>query len=80
MVQYEQFDPNYLCLQFRLFLIIRLLFLTAAKGNKDHTKQDIGKVGGPEGEQVERLVAVQNPTSYLLVIVGFIDGVDRHIT
>lgn len=57
-----------------------LLFLRAEKGEQGHTKQDISESGGPEGEQVERLVAVCIHIGRVPVVVGFIDGVDPHIT
>lgn len=52
---------------------------TAAREDKQ-THQDVHQRDGPEGKQVDCLVTVGIDLCRGLVIVGFIDGVDPHIT
>lgn len=52
----------------------------AAAAHQEQTQQDVDQGGGPEGEQVERLVAVGIQMCGVLVVVGLINRVDPHIT
>lgn len=60
-------------------LIIATQKACATAREKDETQQDVVQVGGPEGKQVESLVAVV-VAGHCLIVVGFIDGVNPHIT
>lgn len=51
----------------------------AAAADQRQTYEDVDQRGGPEGEQVERPVAV-GIAGYVPVVVGLINGVDPHVT
>lgn len=61
-----------------LFVATQETWATAAEN--DETQQEVEEVCGPEGKQVERLVAVGVQAGNRLVIAGFIDGINPHIT
>lgn len=67
----------------KIFCVCILIFTTQTTWTtgteKQKAEQDVAHVGGPEGKQVECLVAVRIP-AYCLIVVGFIDGVDPHIS
>lgn len=52
----------------------------AAAADEEETQQDVDQGGGPEGEQVQRPVAVRLPAGGVLVVVGLVNGVDPHVT
>lgn len=52
----------------------------AAAGQQGRSQQDVDHGGGPEGKQVQRLVAVGLYIRCVLVVVGLVNGVDPHIT
>lgn len=52
----------------------------AAAADEGEAQQDVGEGGGPEGEQVQRLVAVRIRDRRVLVVVGHVNGVDPHVT
>lgn len=47
---------------------------------EEKTQEDVDQRGGPEGKQVECLVAIGFHTCCVLVVVGLINRVDPHIT
>lgn len=52
----------------------------AAAAHEEHAQEDVDQGGGPEGEQVERPVAVGVRARRVLVVVGLVNGVDPHVT
>lgn len=52
----------------------------AAAAKEEEAQQDVDQGGGPEGKQVQRLVAVGVHAGRVLVVVGLVNGVDPHVT
>lgn len=52
----------------------------AAADKQKQSQEDVDQGGGPEGKQVQCLVAVRIHICRVLVVVGLIDRVDPHIT
>ena len=52
----------------------------AAAADQEQAQQDVDQGGDPEGEQVQRLVAVGVHVCFALVEVGLVNGVDPHVT
>lgn len=52
----------------------------AAADDQGGDEEDVGQRGGPEGEQVQCLVAVRLHACRVLVVVGLVNRVDPHIT
>ena len=53
---------------------------SAAPPEQEQAQQDVQQRGGPEGKQVQRLVAVWLHGRGGAVVVGLVDGVDPHIS
>lgn len=51
----------------------------AAAGEHEQAQEDVDQGGGPEGEQVERPVAVRIHVRRVFVVVGLVDRVDPHV-
>lgn len=48
--------------------------------DQEQTQEDVDQGGGPEGKQVESPVTVRVHICCVPVVVGFINGIDPHIT
>lgn len=51
-----------------------------AAAYEEQTQEDVEQSGGPEGKQVELLVAVRIHICCVLVVVWLVNRVDPHIT